>query len=62
MVKKYNFSSLDVVRLGSWLIKISSLDGNILLNCFNPSTGDYQLHCFVDEIDAFEQLERFYAN
>lgn len=54
------YCSLDVIRLGNWLLKISSLDNQIIVCAFNFLNDDFSLRIFDDELEACQYLEMFY--
>ena len=56
---KLNFNSFDTIRLGNWLVKISSLSDQILICSMNTISEEFMLHIFTDESEAFNFLERY---
>ena len=51
------FCSFDTIKLGNWLLKISSLDNHILIHSINIVTDEYELRSFLDELEAFNYME-----
>lgn len=52
--------SLDVVKIGNWLIKASSFDDQILISGYNTSTLETFLKMFYNEDVAYIFMEKLY--
>lgn len=54
------FCSLNVIKLGNWLLKISSLGNQIVIIAINIVNDDFSIRIFTDELEACQYLEMFY--
>ncbi len=50
--------TFDTISLGDCILKISSLDNQILIHSINKKSLEYSLVVFIDEMQAFEYLEK----
>jgi len=53
------FCTFDTIKLGNWLVKISSLDSQIMIHSMNLFTDEYELRVFMNDLEAFYFLERY---
>lgn len=52
-----NFFSLPALCFGSWLVKASSFDDQILIFFYNDRTMEHHTKMFYDENEAFFYIE-----
>lgn len=58
MAVEGKFCTFDMISLGDCILKISSLDNQILIHSINKKSLEYSLVVFIDEMQAFEYLEK----
>ena len=59
---KLYYYSLQMIRLGDWLIKASSYDDQILIFTWNEATMEQKLVMFYNEETAHNYIESLLKN